>query len=301
LKEDVILGDLFGKGMALVVGLLALTGGVLSACGSDDAPGKVLYVGGIPDQESASLVRRFDGVADYLSQELGVRVEYRSSVDYVAVVNAFKQGDIDLAWFGGFTGVQARRLAPGAQAIAQRPRDADFHSVFVVQAGLPARGLGDLKGLTFTFGSPNSTSGHLMPRNFLLQEGVAADDDFDGLPNFSSSHHTTWKLVESGAFQAGVLNEAVWAQAVEEGRVDLSKIRVLETTPAYFDYNWTLRPDVDRRFGEGFTDRVRDAFMSMGDGQRELLALFQTEGFIETDNDNYKAIEEVAEMLGFLQ
>jgi phosphonate transport system substrate-binding protein len=206
-----------------------------------------------------------------------------------------------MAWFGGLTGVQARLAVPGSLAIAQRPRDAAFHSKFIVRSGLEVDSLEDLKGLTFTFGSESSTSGHLMPRHFMIEAGVDPDEDLDGPPNFSGSHDKTWKLVESGAFQAGALNEAVWEAALEAGKVDTEKVTEFYTTPAYFDYNWTIRGDADARFGSGFTDRVRRALLTLGDGQPEILELFSTESFVQTDNRNYEAIRDVAESLGILR
>ena len=280
---------------------LILIGIVVAACGSDDE-GKTLYIGGIPDQDTALLVRRFNGVADYFSDRLGVDVKYVSSIDYAAVVTGFRNGDIHMAWFGGFTGVQARLAVPGARAIAQRPGDKEFVSVFIVQQDVSAQSLADLNDLTFTFGSESSTSGHLMPRHFLLLAGLDPDKDFEGLPNFSGSHNTTWKLVESGTYQAGALSGTVWSKATAEGRVDIDKVRVLKTTPPYFDYNWTVRPDLDESFGTGFTQRVRDALLDMGNDPegKELLEAFQTDSFVATSNDNYRVIEEVAESLGMV-
>ncbi|MEE9199431.1 MAG: putative selenate ABC transporter substrate-binding protein [Dehalococcoidia bacterium] len=286
------------KGLFLMAALL-----IVAACGGDgsSSSSKVLYFGGIPDQNATTLVRRYDSFAEYMSEQLGVEVKYIPSVDYAAVVTGFKGGDLQLAWFGGLTGVQARLAVPDSEAIAQRPRDAEFHSKFIVQADLGVNSLEDLKGFTFTFGSESSTSGHLMPRHFLVQAGIDPDKDFKGGANYSGSHDKTWKLVESGAFQAGALNEAVWERAVQEGKVDLSKVRVFFTTPAYFDYNWTIRGDADETFGEGFTDRVREALLAIGPEQREILGLFSTDGFIETSNDNYQAIQEVAEQLGIVR
>lgn len=283
--------------------LLLLAAMLAAACGSDEPKGETLYVGGIPDQDTALLVRRFGSLADYLGERLGVDVEYVPIVDYAAVVTGFRNGDIHLAWYGGLTGVQARNAVPGASAIAQRPRDERFLSVFVVGADVDATSLADLAGLTFTFGSESSTSGHLMPRHFLLRDGVDPETDFRGLPNFSGSHDKTWKLVESGAYQAGALNEAVWSKAVDEGRVDLSKIRALQTTEPYYDYNWTVRPDLDAAFGDGFTDRLRDALLTMSEDAdgRALLEAFQTDSFIATANENYAAIEDVARKLGMIE
>ena len=223
---------------------LAITfaAGVAIACGGGQET--VFRVAGIPDQNASTLARRYQVLTQYLSDALGVRVEYVPTVDYAATVLAFKRGDVQMAWFGGLTGLQARSAVPGSVVIAQRPRDARFHSKFIVQAGLDVAALEDLAGLSFTFGSESSTSGFLMPSYFLSQAGIDTDDDFKREVNFSGSHDKTWALVESGAFQAGALNEAVWDQAVADGRVDTARVRAFYTTPAYFDYNRGWIPDV---------------------------------------------------------
>lgn len=261
----------------------------------------VLRIGAIPDQDVSVLSRTFNGTAEYLSQATGLRVEYVPSTDYAALVTAFERGDIHLAWFGGLTGVQAVAAVPGSTAIAQRPRDAEFQSVFIIQPGLPAQSIRDLKGLTFTFGSESSTSGHLMPRYFMIQAGIDPDRDLAGPPNYSGSHDKTIKLVESGAFQAGALNIAVWESRVEAGEVDLDKVRVLEITEPYYDYHWVAHANIDAIFGEGTQQRIQEALLSMGPEQQEILDLFATDRFIPTRNENYEAIRQVAEQLGILR
>jgi phosphonate transport system substrate-binding protein len=287
----------------LLIGCLLLLG--VASC-SAGASGPVLNVGGIPDQDSSRLARRYQVFSDYLSQSLGVDVKYVPSVDYAAVVTAFDQGGLQLAFFGGLTGVQARLRNEGARAIAQRLEDAAFHSKFIVRAGLPIDSLESLKAqagkLTITFGSESSTSGHLMPRHFLKQAGIDPDRDFKVVPNFSGSHDLTWKLVASGAFDVGVMSEAVWLRAVREGQVDSIKVREFFTTPDYFDYNWTARPNLDAEFGPGFTNRLQDALLSLNPNDHgEILELFTTEGFITSDNSNYREIELVARELGIIR
>lgn len=260
----------------------------------------VFKIGAIPDQNAAELTRNMDKMAEYLETELGFEVEYVPTVDYAALVTAFERGEIHLAWFGGLTGVQARSVVDGAEAIAQRPRDEVFHSVFIANKELGLKGLEDLKGLSFTFGSESSTSGHLMPRYFLMEEGVNPEVDFDGQPNYSGSHDKTYKLVEAGTFQAGALNEAVWESAVKDGNVDTNKVDVFYTTPDYYDYNWTVNL-VDEGFGEGTMDKVKSALLSMGTEQQEILDFFETDKFIETTNENYDAIEKVAKELEIIK
>lgn len=265
---------------------------------SDEKP--TFKIGAIPDQNASELNKNMEGVAKYLNENTGFQVEYVPSMDYAALVTAFERDEIQLVWFGGLTGVQARNGVPEAEAIAQRPRDAEFQSVFIAQKDLDVTEIVDSKGKTFTFGSESSTSGHLMPRYFLMEAGIDPTKDFNGQVNFAGSHDKTIKLVESGAFEIGALNISVWEKTVSEGKVDLSKVKVFYATPPYFDYNWTIN-NVDKIFGEGTKDKVKEALLSMGSEQGEILQFFQTEKFVETNNENYSAIEAVAKKLGIIK
>lgn len=297
----------------LSVLLLAMLVFSLAACGTQKdekaSEGKketkttteVFKIGAIPDQNAAILDKGMNAMAKYLSEKTGMKVEFVPSVDYAALVTGFQRGEIHMAWFGGLTSVQARNLVPDADSIVQRPRDAEFHSVFVTQSTENISKLEDLKGKSFTFGSESSTSGHLMPRYFLTEAGIDPNKDFDGKPNFSGSHDTTYKLVESGAFKAGALNEAVWEAAVKEGKVDTNKVKVFYTTPPYYDYNWTINSNVEDVFGKGTKEKVKEALLSFKGDQKDITDLFQSDRFVETKNDNYKKIEQVAKELEIIK
>lgn len=284
--------------LLVLVTLSTVVGGGLSfGCFSSEED--IFYVAGIPDQNVGELTRQYDRFTEKLGEELGVTVRYVPTIDYAATVLAFARGDVHLAWFGGLTGVQARLLVPGSMAIAQRARDAEFHSVFIHNTGVEVKKLSDLEGLRFSFGDENSTSGHLMPRHFLSEVGINADAYFDGPPMYSGSHDKTWLLVQGGGAQAGALSEAVWEKALEQGRVDSAKVRVFFTTPPYFDYNWTAHPDADDLFGEGFIERVESAITSLNDP--EILRLFSADSFIKSSNSNYRQIEDIARSLDIVR
>lgn len=259
-----------------------------------------LTIGGIPDQNASTLTERFDEIAAYIEEQTGIKTEYVPSIDYAALVTAFGREDVQLGWFGGLTGVQARSMVKESQAIAHRPRDAEFESVFIYNKSKDITSLEDLNGVSFTFGSENSTSGHLMPRFFLTEAGLIPEENFSQIPNYSGSHDKTWKLVESGTFDAGVLNIAVWESAVEKNKVDLDKVGVFYTTPAYFDYNWSIT-NIDKAFGEGSRDRVQAALLSFGQDNPDIMALFSDESFVTTNNDNYNAILNVAKSLNIIE
>jgi phosphonate transport system substrate-binding protein len=239
--------------VAVLICLLAACGGAAQGSpasgGASAAAPAPLVVSAIPDQDPQELQRLYGSVAGYLEQRLDVPVEYVPVTDYNAAVSLFRTGDLDLVWFGGLTGVQARLQTPGARVLAQRDIDAEFHSVFIVNAstglepGDDVEDLDALRGLRFTFGSESSTSGRLMPQHFLDQAGVA-EDDFAGAPGFSGSHDKTIDLVESGSFEAGVLNEQVWTSRVAAGDVDQDRVKLFLRTPAITTTtgSWVPRP-----------------------------------------------------------
>jgi len=270
------------------------------------APTKPFVISAIPDQDPEKLNRLYGKLAEYLKAELGVEVVYKPVTDYTAVVNAFKTGDVDMAWFGGLTGVQARLQVDGAQAIIQRDIDERFRSVFIanvatgIQPFEDISGLMALKGRTFTFGSESSTSGRLMPQFFMRQAGLSLSD-LKGEPGFSGSHDKTIKLVEAGSYDAGALNAQVWEARVKSGEVDTSKVIVIWRTPPYYDYHWIVRPDVEQNFGAGFIGRVKQAFLALDQANpthKEILDLFGAQKFIETKNENYADIEAIGREIG---
>ena len=277
---------------------------ILAACsgGKSETKQRPLVISAIPDQDPEKLQRLYGTVASYLSKSLGVPVEYKPLTDYKAAVTAFRVGDLDLVWFGGLTGVQARLQVPTAQAILQRDIDEHFKSVFVANATSGIKELSQLKGRTFTFGSETSTSGRLMPQKFLEDSGIRLGD-FKGSPGFSGSHDKTIALVTAGTFEAGVVNEQVWKKRSEEGAVDASRIQAIWTTPTYHDYHWLLHPQVEERFGADMRSKLVAAFTKLSTTdpeQNTILDLFGATRMIPSSNDNYKDIEAVGRAAGLI-
>jgi phosphonate transport system substrate-binding protein len=267
----------------------------------------VLRIGAIPDQNPEKLNRLYGLVADELSKQLGVRVSYVPVTDYTAAVGAFRTGNLDLVWFGGLTGVQASLQKPGAQMIAQRDIDAKFYSVFIAntRSGLKPiqnqKGLTVLKGKRFTFSSESSTSGRLMPQYFLSQAGVKLGDFAGGAPGFSGSHDATIALVQSGAYDAGAVNEEVWKSSLRSGKANRSKVLQIWRTPSYPNYLWLGQPNLDQRFGKGFTAKLRAAIVGWRPSdpeQKQILELFGAQQFTTVKAGEYKQIELVGRQTG---
>lgn len=279
---------------------LALALSLTTALG---ASAQTLYFSAIPDEDETRLVERFSKVADYLEGELGVDVQFVPVKSYAASVTAFRNDQIQLAWFGGLTGVQARLAVPEARAIAQGKEDPIFVSYFIAntETGLePSDSFpAEAQGMSFTFGAKTSTSGRLMPEYWIREETGEAPEAFFDRVGFSGDHSQTLRLVASGAWQVGALNFAVYDKAVEEGAPEVETAKVIWQTPPYPDYNWTIRGDVDARFGDGFADKVQAALIGMDDP--ELLATFPREAFIPAANEDFQPIEDTAKELGLIE
>ncbi|MFL1465686.1 putative selenate ABC transporter substrate-binding protein [Marinobacter sp. DUT-3] len=256
----------------------------------------------IPDEDETKLKERFQGIADYLQEELDVEVRYIPVKSYAAAISAFRNNQVQLAWFGGLSGVQARALVPGSQALAQGVEDEAFYNYFIAHKStgleksdtLPE----EVRGKTFTFGSKGSTSGRLIPEYHIRRIFNEAPEDVFSRVGFSGNHTRTLRLVEAGTYDVGAINYAVWEKELENGNINTDEVKVIWETPTYPNYQWTIRGDVDNRYGEGFTDKVRQALLDMDDPA--LLESFPRSGFIPTANENYEPIRSVAEQIGIL-
>lgn len=291
---------LFAGACALLFSLSISLSFSFSAVAADDV--KTFTFTAIPDQDETQLKLRFDQVADYLSKELGVNVNYVPVKSYSAAVAAFRNNQVQLAWFGGLSGVQARRLVPGSQAIAQGFEDPSFKSHIIANSNTGLKAADALPAAvsdkTFTFGSKGSTSGRLMPEFFLREHYAKSPADTFKRVGFSGDHSRTIALVQSGAYDLGAVNYKVWERALAEGKVDPSKVAVIWTTPGYPDYQWTLRAELDTGFGEGFSANVQQALLGMKD--EKLLQAFPRASFIPATNADYITIEKVGESIGLL-
>tara|TARA_R110000796_G_scaffold70119_4_gene159661 strand:+ start:303 stop:1157 length:855 start_codon:yes stop_codon:yes gene_type:complete len=255
----------------------------------------------IPDEDESQLRTRFDKVADYLTEQLGVEVKYIPVKSYSAAVTAFRNNQVQLAWFGGLSGVQARRLVPGSEAIAQGFEDQFFKSYLIAHKSTEMAASTHfplLNDYTFTFGSKDSTSGRLMPQYFIEKNtGKPIEQIFKRI-GFSGDHSRTISQVEAGVYQVGAVNYKVWDTAVENGEVDTSKVKVIWESPTYPDYQWTVHSGVDEKFGAGFKEKLTKTLIGMTD--KDLLASFPRESFVPAKNSDYEPIERVAKTIGML-
>ena len=258
----------------------------------------VLRVSAIPDEAPTELQRKFKPLGAYLEQQLGMKVEFVPVSDYAAVVEALASDRLDMAWLGGFTFVQTRLKTGNAIPLVQREQDEKFTSKYIT-ANPAVKSLQDLKGKTFAFGSVSSTSGSLMPRFFMLKDGIKPEEFFSRVA-YSGAHDATVAWVQAGKVDGGVLNASVRDKLVAAGKVDTSKVVVLDTTPPYYDYNWTVRGTLD----PALAAKIKQAFLALdpaNPAHKEILDLQAASRFIETKPENYKGIEDAARAADLLK
>ena len=287
-------------GFILLVGMLQI-----NTVQAEERPTFVFTA--IPDADESRLQQRFNKVAVYLSQKLNVDVKYIPVKSYGAAITAFRNDQVQLAWFGGLSGVRARLLVPGSEAIAQGFEDKSFKSYIIAHHSTGLKENADLsdaftefnsQDMTFTFGSKGSTSGRLMPEFYLRDEFKAAPNDLFSRIGFSGDHSRTIAQVQSGAYQVGAVNYKVWEKELAAGKIDTNKVSIIWTTPTYPDYQWTIRNDVDQRFGRDFKSLVTKTLLEMNDP--DLLASFPRQSFIPASNADYVPIENTARAIGLI-
>tara|TARA_B100001093_G_C26767223_1_gene988435 strand:+ start:166 stop:978 length:813 start_codon:yes stop_codon:yes gene_type:complete len=266
------------------------------------AGAQVLVFTAIPDEDESKLQERFGPMSEYLSETLDIEVRYVPVKSYAAAVSAFRNDQVQLAWFGALSGVQARATVPNSQALAQGEEDQAFWTYLIAHksTGLEAGDAIDarMRGMTITFGSKSSTSGRLIPEFYLTERfGESPNLVFERV-GYSGNHSRTLRLVESGSYSVGAINYAVWDRELAAGNIDTDAVKVIWKTPAYPNYQWSIRGDVDTRFGEGFTDKVKSVLLAMDDPK--LLNSFARSAFIPARNSDYEPIKRTAKQVGLI-
>jgi len=279
--------------------ILTLIWGPFSIPLSTAKAGEAFVFTAIPDEDESRLRQRFNKVASYLEKKLGVSVKYIPVKSYAAAVAAFRNDQVQLAWFGGLSGVRARILVSGSEAIAQGFEDQAFFNYFIAHSSTGLKRSDafpeNIAGKIFTFGSKGSTSGRLIPEFHIRKNLKKSPNDVFQKVGFSGNHSRTIQLVQSGAYQVGAVNSKVWDNEMKAGKIDSSKVSIIWKTPPYPNYQWSIRGDVDERWGAGFKSRVKEVLLNIKDP--DLLASFPRTSFVPASNSDYQPILDVAKAI----
>ena len=259
-----------------------------------------LIISSIPDETITELHKKFLPLTDYLQLKTKRKIEFLPVTDYSAAVEALSQRKVDMVWLGGLTYIQAKMRSNGnVEPIIQRIKDSVFTSVFITHVDNEINKIEDLKNKSFSFGSPSSTSGHLMPRHFLEKQNINPEKDFTEI-GYSGAHDATIFSVLSKKVSAGALNSLVWKKFVRENPKKVKKLKVFYITPKYYDYNWTIRKDLSNELKESLVE----AFLTLdynNPNHKKILDLQRTKKYIKTNESNYLNIYKAGRKTGLIK
>jgi phosphonate transport system substrate-binding protein len=260
--------------------------------------GNVLRIAVLPDQSRDELERAYRPLLAHLEQATGIELELTIPASYEELIEECEAGNVQLGWFGGLAFLKAEQdgsMAP----LVMRDVDLDFTSTFLVPSSSSATSLSDLGGGSIAFGSKLSTSGHLMPRHFLHEEGIDVDDFFREIRH-TGTHDATAAAVRRGEVDVGALNSVVLRAMFDDGRMSDDDVRVIWRTPPYRDYVWAVSRDVEA----SIRVRLLDAFLALDPGDAEdaeVLRRLGASGFVPASSADFVEIRSVATEHGLLQ
>jgi phosphonate transport system substrate-binding protein len=283
--------------IGVVVLLLALAGCGGSGGGQESGDPDPLRVGLIPNQNPESVEANYEPFGDYLSEQLGQEVELTVPTSYGAVVEAMVNDELDLAYFGGLTYVQARNrgeVTPLVTEINPRTGDTTYRSVIIVPADSELQEVSELEGRDFAFGSASSTSGSLYPA-IMLRDAGGIDYRTDlGNFNYTGGHDATAQAVANGGVDAGGIEDRILYDLQEEGAVDPTSVRVIEESEPIEGYPWVVRDALSDELKE----QIAQAFLDIDDPA--LLNLLRADGYERVEPEDYDYVEEQATELDLL-
>ena len=273
--------------------LLILLFSLFVAC-SDENNKPTIRVSLLPDTSKEQLISRYVPLLDYITEKTGTHFELVLVDSYKDLYNKFKNKEVDLAYFGGYTYVKAR-LTSQAEPLIFRDTDERFYSVILVKKNNPAKTLHDLKNTDFSFGSKLSTSGHLMPRYFFSKQKIEPESFFKNII-YSGAHDKTAQLVNSNKVTAGVANAEIVKRMFNDGRLNKKSVRILWTSPPYPDYVWAIQPYIPN----STKNDIREAFLSLNQENKkhaELLAKVGAKHFLPATHENFAILEDTIKKL----
>ena len=231
----------------------------INACEQQDTTiknPKSLTIGLLPDQSSQKLLESHKPLFDFIADKLNIKCHLIVPKDYPELVDLFNQEKIDLAFFGGYTFIQANQRN-GAAPLVMRNIDKNFVSYLIVRKDSGLKDIQSLKSKRFAFGSELSTSGHLMPRYYMSNLEINPEDFFSTVL-YSGAHDNTFQWVLNKKVDAGVMNASIYNQLIQKEN-SRDNIKILWQSPPYPDYVWAIQP----YFSEEFNHRLTDVFLSI--------------------------------------
>ena len=284
------------KGLKVAVSLalaILVSSGAAFAQAHDPMKTGTLRIGFIPAEDSRAMVRQSQAILDIVAKSTGMKVEAFVGSDYNATIEAFRSGHVDVGLLGPFSYVLATTVAPVeafAVTVVAKTMQPSYKSIIIARKDSPITDLASIKGHTFAFVDPGSTSGSMVPSAAFVKAGITPQKDFKQVM-YSGGHDATIVAVGSGKVDAGSVADRIYERGCAKGLADCSKLKIVWTSPPIPNDPLLYRKNLP----EELKKKIREAFYSVKNlpfGEMGTVARFDP----ATDKD-YDPIREIATAL----
>jgi phosphonate transport system substrate-binding protein len=252
--------------------VLALAAAMLvsPAWGQGTAKPGVITVGFIPAEDARAMVRQSQAILDIVAKHTGMKVDTFVGSDYNATIEALRAGHVDVALLGPFSYVLATTVAQVEAfgvTVTSKNMMPSYQSIIIAGKDSNINSLADLKGKTFAFVDPGSTSGYMVPAAAFAMANITPEKDFKQVM-YSGGHDATIVSVGSGKVDAGSVADRIYERGCAKGLADCSKLKVVWTSKAIPNdpllYRKALPEDMKKKIREAFYSVKNLAFGEMG-------------------------------------
>lgn len=277
----------------VLTGSLAAAGAVLAMPHLVRAQTKLIRVGLIPSEDSRAMLESSQQLLDALQKNLGIKVQGFVASDYNGVIEAMRSGHVEVAYLGPFSYVLGTTVAPiEAFATAETAKSGRtyYHSQIITRKDSGIKEVKDLKGRTFAFVDPSSTSGHLFPKAGLMKLGFDPEKDFSRVL-FTGSHDANALAVANKRVDAATIADRIFDAAAQKKLIDPADIQVVWRSDPIPESPTCWRKNLP----DDLKKQIRTAFLNIRD------ITWADQGklnrFVETNDQAYDIIRDTAKVL----
>ena len=254
----------------------------------------------------APYIEVFNGLKKHFQRQ-GIDLDWVLYSDWDALVDAFVNGEVDLAWNGPLSYVKIkRRLQEPCRVVAMRDNDLDVKTVFISHPDSGIDTVEDLMRRRFAFGSRGSVESGVLAHYFLRQVGINPRRDLesctfyeDRQPSGLAGDRDVIERVRSREYDAGAVSHQSLQKAEEDGGPPEGAVRVFWSSEGYSHCCFTGQSHMDPALSE----KITQAFISIDPSDPDGKAVLDGEHcntLVPGITEGWEILEKAAEEEGLI-
>lgn len=290
------------KFLRTAAAVLALT--VAAGMAKAEEP-KQLRFGLLPAEDPTLMVEQFGGIAKHIGKEMGMETNVKVSESYNALIEAMRAGHLEIVYVGGSQYLKMLDLGMEVEPLVLN-KDTNkrtyYKSCIITKPDSGIKTFDDLKGKTFAFVSPTSTSGGVAPTFMLLKNGINPEKDFKRVI-YAGKHDASFLAVKNGKVDAGAVGDFYFWRWKDRGILEMERYDEPNNQLINAELNVIgcqkvpNTPMVTKKeFGEDFMNRVRKAFLSLPETTANEYKVWPSTGFVPTSHADFVDLAEMAKL-----